>query len=113
MTNYSNVVEANSDSDDEDKLHIVEEESLPDTGDCDSNVPDDDAALGRNGPGDLEDGWEEGEAQPQSPLPPLFVLFSHSLALALSLSFDGKRMRLNAEQGEWVCDVLESRGDEE
>ncbi|KAJ8375975.1 hypothetical protein SKAU_G00065550 [Synaphobranchus kaupii] len=64
VTNYSNVVEANSDSDDEDKLHIVEEESLPDTGDCDSNVPDDDlplhpAVLGHNGPGDLEDGWEE------------------------------------------------------
>ncbi|KAJ8395054.1 hypothetical protein AAFF_G00040050 [Aldrovandia affinis] len=64
VTNYSNVVEANSDSDDEDKLHIVEEESLPDTGDCDSNVPDDDlpphpAALGHNGPGDHEDGWEE------------------------------------------------------
>ncbi|KAI1891391.1 hypothetical protein AGOR_G00143340 [Albula goreensis] len=64
LTNYSNVVEANSDSDDEDKLHIVEEESLPDTGDCDSNVPDDDlpphpAMLGHNGPIDQEDGWEE------------------------------------------------------
>ncbi|KAG7487471.1 hypothetical protein MATL_G00023900 [Megalops atlanticus] len=64
VTNYSNVVEANSDSDDEDKLHIVEEESLPDTADGDSNVPDDEphphpAALGHNGPGGHEDGWEE------------------------------------------------------
>ncbi|XP_061094145.1 zinc finger E-box-binding homeobox 1b [Conger conger] len=68
VTNYSNVVEANSDSDDEDKLHIVEEESLPDTGDCDSNLPDDElpphpATLGHNGPGDLEDGWEEEAAE--------------------------------------------------
>ncbi|KAJ8278056.1 hypothetical protein GJAV_G00083350, partial [Gymnothorax javanicus] len=67
-TNYSNVVEANSDSDDEDKLHIVEEESLPDTADGDSNVPDDElpphpAALGQNGPGGLEDGWEEDTAE--------------------------------------------------
>ncbi|XP_037612446.1 zinc finger E-box-binding homeobox 1b [Sebastes umbrosus] len=42
VTNYSNVVEAGSDSDDEDKLHIVEEEgSLADGADCDSTLPDD------------------------------------------------------------------------
>ena len=42
MTNYSNVVEAGSESDDEDKLHIVEEESsLADGADCDSTLPDD------------------------------------------------------------------------
>nr|XP_028607081.1 zinc finger E-box-binding homeobox 1 isoform X2 [Podarcis muralis] len=42
VTNYNNVVETNSDSDDEDKLHIVEEESIPDAADCDNSVPDDD-----------------------------------------------------------------------
>ncbi|XP_053117891.1 zinc finger E-box-binding homeobox 1 isoform X1 [Hemicordylus capensis] len=42
VTNYNNVVETNSDSDDEDKLHIVEEESITDAGDCDNSVPDDD-----------------------------------------------------------------------
>ncbi|XP_050771874.1 zinc finger E-box-binding homeobox 1 isoform X3 [Gymnogyps californianus] len=42
VTNYSNVVEANSDSDDEDKLHIVEEESVTDAADCDASVPEDD-----------------------------------------------------------------------
>ncbi|KAF3703304.1 Zinc finger E-box-binding homeobox 1 Delta EF1 Transcription factor 8 [Channa argus] len=43
VTNYNNVVEATSDSDDEDKLHIVEEEgSLADGADCDSALPDDD-----------------------------------------------------------------------
>ncbi|KAM9839183.1 zinc finger E-box-binding homeobox 1b [Aulostomus maculatus] len=41
VTNYSNVVEAGSDTDDEDKLHIVEEEgSLADGGDCDSTLPE-------------------------------------------------------------------------
>lgn len=41
VTNYNNVVEAGSDSDDEDKLHIVEEEgSLADGADCDSTLPD-------------------------------------------------------------------------
>ncbi|KAM6314552.1 zinc finger E-box-binding homeobox 1 isoform 4-T4 [Aegotheles albertisi] len=40
VTNYNNVVEANSDSDDEDKLHIVEEET--DAADCDASVPEDD-----------------------------------------------------------------------
>uniref|UniRef100_A0A096M2D0 Zinc finger E-box-binding homeobox 1 n=1 Tax=Poecilia formosa TaxID=48698 RepID=A0A096M2D0_POEFO len=42
VTNYNNVLEAGSDSDDEDKLHIVEEEgSLADGADCDSTLPDD------------------------------------------------------------------------
>ncbi|XP_038244555.1 zinc finger E-box-binding homeobox 1 isoform X1 [Dermochelys coriacea] len=42
VTNYNNVVETNSDSDDEDKLHIVEEESVTDAADCDASVPEDD-----------------------------------------------------------------------
>ncbi|XP_060638471.2 zinc finger E-box-binding homeobox 1 isoform X4 [Anolis sagrei] len=42
VTNYNNIVETNSDSDDEDKLHIVEEESITDAADCDNSVPDDD-----------------------------------------------------------------------
>ncbi|XP_006874092.1 PREDICTED: zinc finger E-box-binding homeobox 1-like isoform X3 [Chrysochloris asiatica] len=41
VTNYNTVVETNSDSDDEDKLHIVEEESVTDAADCDSGVPED------------------------------------------------------------------------
>lgn len=41
VTNYNTVVEANSDSDDEDKLHIVEEESVTDAADCEGGVPDD------------------------------------------------------------------------
>lgn len=35
------MVEANSDSDDEDKLHIVEEESITDAADCEGGMPDD------------------------------------------------------------------------
>ncbi|XP_066487365.1 zinc finger E-box-binding homeobox 1 isoform X2 [Tiliqua scincoides] len=42
VTNYNNVVETNSDSDDEDKLHIVEEESITDVADGENSVPDDD-----------------------------------------------------------------------
>ncbi|XP_075406456.1 zinc finger E-box-binding homeobox 1 isoform X7 [Tenrec ecaudatus] len=42
VTNYNTVVETNSDSDDEDKLHIVEEESVTDAADCEGGVPDDD-----------------------------------------------------------------------
>ncbi|XP_053569845.1 zinc finger E-box-binding homeobox 1 isoform X2 [Bombina bombina] len=42
VTNYNNVLEANSDSDDEDKLHIVEEESVTDAADGDGSVPEDD-----------------------------------------------------------------------
>ncbi|XP_062954750.1 zinc finger E-box-binding homeobox 1 isoform X1 [Cynocephalus volans] len=42
VTNYNTVVETNSDSDDEDKLHIVEEESVTDAADCEGGVPEDD-----------------------------------------------------------------------
>nr|XP_035955502.1 zinc finger E-box-binding homeobox 1 isoform X5 [Halichoerus grypus]XP_035955503.1 zinc finger E-box-binding homeobox 1 isoform X5 [Halichoerus grypus]XP_035955504.1 zinc finger E-box-binding homeobox 1 isoform X5 [Halichoerus grypus]XP_035955505.1 zinc finger E-box-binding homeobox 1 isoform X5 [Halichoerus grypus]XP_035955506.1 zinc finger E-box-binding homeobox 1 isoform X5 [Halichoerus grypus]XP_035955507.1 zinc finger E-box-binding homeobox 1 isoform X5 [Halichoerus grypus]XP_03595550 len=42
VTNYNTVVETNSDSDDEDKLHIVEEESITDAADCEGGVPEDD-----------------------------------------------------------------------
>ncbi|XP_051677638.2 zinc finger E-box-binding homeobox 1 isoform X3 [Oryctolagus cuniculus] len=41
VTNYNTVVETNSDSDDEDKLHIVEEESVADAADCEGGVPED------------------------------------------------------------------------
>lgn len=41
VTNYNTVVEANSDSDDEDKLHIVEEESITDAADCEGGMPED------------------------------------------------------------------------
>ncbi|XP_035617066.1 zinc finger E-box-binding homeobox 1-like [Oncorhynchus keta] len=56
VTNYSNVVKApGSDSDDEDKLHIVEEDgSLADGADCDSNVPSED----HNG-----DRWDEAREE--------------------------------------------------
>lgn len=56
VTNYNNVVEAGSDSDDEDKLHIVEEEgSLADGADCDSQtLPDDEHPR--------EHCWERGES---------------------------------------------------
>ncbi|XP_062376743.1 zinc finger E-box-binding homeobox 1b, partial [Sardina pilchardus] len=53
VSNYSAVVEGSSDSDDEDKLHIAEEEgSLPDG---ESVAPDDDP----NGAVDPEDRWDE------------------------------------------------------
>ncbi|XP_059827962.1 zinc finger E-box-binding homeobox 1b isoform X2 [Hypanus sabinus] len=42
VTNYNNVVEASSDTDDEDKLHIVEDESVTDAADCDANALEDD-----------------------------------------------------------------------
>ncbi|KAM8801751.1 zinc finger E-box-binding homeobox 1 isoform 2-T2 [Rhynchonycteris naso] len=42
VTNYNTVVETNSDSDDEDKLHIVEEESVADAADCEGGLPEDD-----------------------------------------------------------------------
>ncbi|XP_075068131.1 zinc finger E-box-binding homeobox 1 isoform X2 [Mixophyes fleayi] len=42
VTNYNNVLDANSDSDDEDKLHIVEEESVTDAADGEGSVPEDD-----------------------------------------------------------------------
>lgn len=54
VSNYSHVLEGQSDSDDEDKLHIVEEDGTPvDGADGDSVAHDDDA----NGP---EDRWDEG-----------------------------------------------------
>lgn len=56
VTNYNNVVEARSDSDDEDKLHIVEEEgSLADGADCDSTLPDDEHLRGHC--------WDRGETR--------------------------------------------------
>uniref|UniRef100_A0A8B9IUW3 Zinc finger E-box-binding homeobox 1 n=1 Tax=Amazona collaria TaxID=241587 RepID=A0A8B9IUW3_9PSIT len=66
VTNYNNVVEANSDSDDEDKLHIVEEESVTDAADCDASVPEDDlptdhTVLPENSEreGSINSGWED------------------------------------------------------
>lgn len=54
VTNYNNVVEPGSDSDDEDKLHIVEEEgSLADGADCDSTLPEDEHPNVRS--------WDSGE----------------------------------------------------
>lgn len=54
VTNYNNVVEAGSDSDDEDKLHIVEEEgSLADGADCESTLPEDEHPR--------EHCWDRGE----------------------------------------------------
>ncbi|XP_013996526.1 zinc finger E-box-binding homeobox 1 isoform X2 [Salmo salar] len=54
VTNYNNVVEAQSDSDDEDKLHIVEEDP-----DGDSTVPEDTSAvLSQNGTETHQDTWD-------------------------------------------------------
>ncbi|TKS87985.1 Zinc finger E-box-binding homeobox 1 [Collichthys lucidus] len=62
VTNYSNVVEAGSDSDDEDKLHIVEEEgSLADGADCESTLPDDEHPRERCWDGVKEDCVSDGE----------------------------------------------------
>ncbi|KTG05813.1 hypothetical protein cypCar_00021601, partial [Cyprinus carpio] len=56
VSNYSHVLEGQSDSDDEDKLHIVEEEgSLLDGADCDSVAPDDDP----NGTVDPDSRWDD------------------------------------------------------
>lgn len=61
MSNYSHVLEGHSDSDDEDKLHIVEEEgSLLDGADCDSVAPDDDP----NGTVDPDGRWDDGKPTP-------------------------------------------------
>lgn len=58
VSNYSHVLEGQSDSDDEDKLHIVEEEgSLLDGADCDSVAPDDDP----NGAADPDGRWDDGK----------------------------------------------------
>ncbi|KAM9458996.1 zinc finger E-box-binding homeobox 1-like isoform 2-T2 [Salvelinus alpinus] len=54
VTNYNNAVEAQSDSDDEDKLHIVEEDP-----DGDGTVPEDTAAvLSQNGTETHQDTWD-------------------------------------------------------
>uniref|UniRef100_A0A8C2V726 Zinc finger E-box-binding homeobox 1 n=1 Tax=Chinchilla lanigera TaxID=34839 RepID=A0A8C2V726_CHILA len=65
-TNYNTVVETNSDSDDEDKLHIVEEDSVTDPADCDGGVPDSDLPAGQTvlsggseGDGNAADSWED------------------------------------------------------
>ncbi|XP_056325028.1 zinc finger E-box-binding homeobox 1b isoform X2 [Danio aesculapii] len=56
VSNYSHVLEGQSDSDDEDKLHIVEEEgSLLDGADCDSVALDDDP----NGTADPDGRWDD------------------------------------------------------
>ncbi|XP_051968467.1 zinc finger E-box-binding homeobox 1-like [Xyrauchen texanus] len=56
VSNYSHVLEGQSDSDDEDKLHIVEEEgSLLDGADCDSVTLDDDP----NGAADPDGRWDD------------------------------------------------------
>lgn len=61
MTTYNHAVEAGSDSDDEDKLHIVEEEgSLADGADCDSTLPDDEPPR--------EHCWDRGETAAQGPV---------------------------------------------
>lgn len=61
VSNYSHVLEGHSDSDDEDKLHIVEEEgSLLDGADCDSVAPDDDP----NGTVDPDGRWDDGKPTP-------------------------------------------------
>ncbi|XP_070974899.1 zinc finger E-box-binding homeobox 1-like isoform X2 [Oncorhynchus clarkii lewisi] len=55
VTNYNNVVEGQSDSDDEDKLHIVEEDP-----DGDSTVPEDaSVVLTQNGTETHQDTWDE------------------------------------------------------
>ncbi|TDG97010.1 hypothetical protein EPR50_G00220160 [Perca flavescens] len=59
VTNYNNVVEAGSDSDDEDKLHIVEEEGS--LADCDSTLPDDEHPRERCWDGVKEDCVSDAE----------------------------------------------------
>lgn len=66
VTNYNTVVETNSDSDDEDKLHIVEEESITDAADCEGGVLEDDlpadqtALLGSSErEGDAKSCWDD------------------------------------------------------
>uniref|UniRef100_UPI0037E90EEA zinc finger E-box-binding homeobox 1b n=1 Tax=Semicossyphus pulcher TaxID=241346 RepID=UPI0037E90EEA len=62
VTNYNNVVENGSESDDEDKLHIVEEEgSLADGADCDSTLPDEEHPRERCWDGVKEDCVSDGE----------------------------------------------------
>nr|XP_033787373.1 zinc finger E-box-binding homeobox 1 isoform X2 [Geotrypetes seraphini] len=72
VTNYNNVTETNSDSDDEDKLHIVEEESITDAADCDASVPDDDLPTDHTVLTEAnEQCWEdEGETEAKETLGP-------------------------------------------
>lgn len=65
VTDFNNGLEASSDSDDEDKLHIVEEDSLqePEVTDGDGTTPQDshdaaDTVLPQNG------SWNGGETAP-------------------------------------------------
>ncbi|XP_072364456.1 zinc finger E-box-binding homeobox 1b isoform X3 [Scyliorhinus torazame] len=72
VTNYNNVVEASSDTDDEDKLHIVEDESVTDAGECDTNALEDDlpttrTALPRKDGTDEEDDGKEENADNLGP----------------------------------------------
>ncbi|XP_078393838.1 zinc finger E-box-binding homeobox 1b isoform X2 [Cetorhinus maximus] len=62
VTNYNNVVEASSDTDDEDKLHIVEDESVTDAGDCDTNALEDDLPTKRTVLPRTDDTDEENES---------------------------------------------------
>ncbi|XP_060681040.1 zinc finger E-box-binding homeobox 1-like isoform X2 [Hemiscyllium ocellatum] len=62
VTNYNNVVEASSDTDDEDKLHIVEDESATDAGDCDTNALEDDLPTKRSVLSRKEETDEENES---------------------------------------------------
>ncbi|XP_057214515.1 zinc finger E-box-binding homeobox 1b [Triplophysa rosa] len=63
VSNYSHVLEGQSDSDDEDKLHIVEDEgSLLDGADCDSVAPDDD----HNGTADQDGRWDDVKEESMS-----------------------------------------------
>ncbi|KAF3836162.1 hypothetical protein F7725_028720 [Dissostichus mawsoni] len=62
VTNYNDVVEAGSESDDEDKLHIVEEEgSLADGADCDSTLPEEEHPRERCWDGVKEDCVSDAE----------------------------------------------------
>ncbi|XP_048404943.1 zinc finger E-box-binding homeobox 1b isoform X8 [Stegostoma tigrinum] len=62
VTNYNNVVEASSDTDDEDKLHIVEDESVTDPGDGDTNALEDDLPTKRSVLSRKEETDEENES---------------------------------------------------
>ena len=74
MTNFNNGLEASSDSDDEDKLHIVEEDSLqePEAADADRTEPQDghdatETVLPHNG------SWNGGEMPPWKGEDHLFI----------------------------------------
>ncbi|XP_067863547.1 zinc finger E-box-binding homeobox 1b isoform X1 [Heptranchias perlo] len=62
VTNYNNVVEASSDTDDEDKLHIVEDECVTDAADCDTNALEDDLPTKRTVLPRKDDTDEENES---------------------------------------------------